>query len=153
MFEPKKLTSFNPLRQDWRRFLGLFLFTGTLVGTVILTQLASYRRRQVMKQTIWGNIGTEQGVEALLNTGWKFKDSTLMEVYNKAGMGYRDDDSMLLGGHEQTHTTAVGGTSSDDDGGNVTSSQPETTYGIGGEITITQDGSLSTPEYLSDVIS
>ena len=153
MFEPKKITSFNSLQQDWRRFLGLFILTGTLVGTVVLTQLASYRRRQVMKQTIWGNIGTEQGVEALLNTGWKFKDSTLMEVYNKAGMGYRDDDSMLLGGHEQTHTTAVGGTSSGDDGGNVTSSQPETTYGIGGEITITQDGSLSTPEYLSDVNS
>ena len=110
-----------------------------------------------MKQTIWGNIGTEQGVEALLSTGWKFKDSTLMEVYNKAGMGYRDDDSMLLGGYEQTHTTAVGGTSSGaeeeeegPDHGNR-SSQPETvSYGVGGEITFTQDGSLTTPEYPSD---
>jgi hypothetical protein len=128
---------------------------------MILTQLASYRRRQRMKQTIWGNIGTEQGVEALLSTGWKFKDSTLMEVYNKAGMGYRDDDSMLLGGYEQTHTTtttttAVGGgetSSGDEGGGNVSLSlQPETLYGggIGGEITFTQDGSLSTPEYPSD---
>jgi hypothetical protein len=136
-------------QQDWRRFLGLFVFTITLIGTMVLTQLASYRRRQLMKQTIWGNIGTEQGLEALLSTGWKFKDSTLMEVYNKTGMGYRDDDSMLLGGYEQTHTTAVGGgTSSGDEGGNI--SQPETLYGIGGEITITQDGSLSTPEYPSD---
>lgn len=112
--------------------------------------MAAYRRRQITKQTIWGNIGTEQGVEALLNTGWKFKDSTLMEVYNKAGMGYRDDDSMLLGGHEQTHTTAVAGTSSGDDGGNVSSTQHETSYGIGGEIAFTPDGSLSTPEYHSE---
>ena len=90
-------------------------------------------------------------MEALLSTGWKFKDSTLMEVYNKSGMGYSDDDSMLLGGYEQTHTTAVGGTSSGDFGDQVPSSQPETSYGgIGGEITITQDGSLSTPEYPSD---
>jgi hypothetical protein len=111
-----------------------------------------------MKQTIWGNIGTEQGVEALLSMGWKFKDSTLMEVYNKAGIGYRDDDSMLLGGYEQTHTTAVNGTNSgggdDDYGGTGTSSQPETIHGVaGGEITITHDGSLSTPEYPSDGIS
>ena len=138
-------------QQDWRRFLGLFLFTSTFVGTIVLTQLASYRRRQLMKQTIWGNIGTEHGVEALLSTGWKFKDSTLMEVYNKTGMGYRDDDSMLLGGYEQTHTAAGGTNSSGDEGGggNV-SSQPETSFGIGGEITFTQDGSLSTPEHPSN---
>lgn len=97
-----------------------------------------------MEQTIWGNIGTEQGVEALLSTGWKFKDSTVMEVYNKAGMGYRDDDSMLLGGYEQTHTTPSIG----NEGGNVSSSQQERSYEIGGEITITPDGSLSTPEYI-----
>lgn len=83
-------------------------------------------------------------MEALLSTGWKFKDSTVMEVYNKAGMGYRDDDSMLLGGYEQTHTTP----SSGNEGVNVSSSQQERSYEIGGEITITPDGSLSTPEYI-----
>jgi hypothetical protein len=124
------------------------MFLGTFTSTILLTQLASYRRRRLLKQTIWGNIGTEQGVDALLNTGWKFKDSTMMEVYNKEGMGYRDDDSMLLGGYEQTYTSG-GGTGSADDG-NVSSSPRGTSYGIGGEITVTQDGSLTTPEYPSD---
>jgi hypothetical protein len=92
-----------------------------MIGTILLTHLAAYRRRQINAKDIWGNLGTEQGVDALLSTGWKLKGSK-MEVYNKEGIGYRDDDSMLLGGYEQT------------------------AY-LGAEITVTQDSkSATTPD-------
>jgi hypothetical protein len=63
--------------------------------------MAAYRQRQRTTKQLWGNLGTEEGVDALLNTGWKVKGSK-MEVYDKAGWGYRDDDSMLIGGVEQS---------------------------------------------------
>jgi hypothetical protein len=97
-----------------------------------------------MKQTIWGNIGTEQGVEALLSTGWKV-NNTIMEVYHKDGIGYRDDDSMLLGGYQQTLGISSSETTS------VPSQQQlqqQQTYGIGAEITIPQDESVTTPKYM-----
>jgi hypothetical protein len=68
---------------------------------------------------VWGNLGTEQGVDALLSTGWKVRGSK-MEVFNKETTGYRDDDSILIGGFEPT------------------------AY-VGAEITVTQD-SATTPD-------
>lgn len=110
--------------QDWRRYLGLGIFLGTVVALTILTQTAKYHHRQRTKREVWGNLGTEEGVDALLDTGWKVKGSR-MEVYDKKGVGYRDEDSMLMGGCY--------------DGGNAAC--------IGAEITVTQDShSLSTPD-------
>lgn len=134
---------------DWRRFLGLFFFGFTLLGTIILTQLAQYRRRQLTKQTLWGNIGTEEGLDALLNTGWKLpkNGSTMMEVYNKEGIGYRDDDSILLGGYEQSSGAGNNNynTSSEE---HYDTNNTMLSYGIGGgEINVTPDGSYTTPEY------
>jgi len=108
------------LLQDWRRYLGLGIFVGTVVSTLLLTQTASYRRRQRRKKEVWGNLGTAEGVDALLNTGWKVKGSR-MEVYDKKGVGYRDDDSMLMGGYYE-----------------------QGAY-MGAEITVTQD-SVTTPD-------
>lgn len=106
--------------QDWRRYLGLGLFVGTVAGTLLLTQWAARRRRRITTQHVWGHhLGTEQGVDALLSTGWKVRGSK-MEVFNKEKAGYRDDDSILLGGYEPT------------------------AY-LGAEITVTQD-SNTTPE-------
>lgn len=100
--------------------MGLGVFVGTLAGFILLSQMAAYRRRKITKKEIWGNLGTEEGVDALLNTGWKVKGSR-MEVYDKKGLGYRDDDSMLIGGcYEQG------------------------AY-VGAEITVTQDVSVTTP--------
>ena len=90
-----------------------------MVGTAILTLLAALRRRQQIVKEIWGNLGSEQGVDALLSTGWKVKGSK-MEVFKKEGIGYSDDDSMLLGGYEQT------------------------AY-LGAEITVSQDDKSTTP--------
>ena len=77
--------------------MGLTVFVGTVMGFVMLSQIAAYRRRQKQQRHIWGNLGTEEGVNALLDTGWKVKGSR-MEVFDKTGWGYRDDDSMLIGG-------------------------------------------------------
>jgi len=115
------LTSILPFEntQDWRRYTGLTVFLGTVVGAILLTQSASYRRRRITRKQVWGNLGTEEGVDALLNTGWKVKGSR-MEVYDKKGVGYHDDDSMLIGGYEQ---------------GAI----------VGAEITVTQE-SVTTPD-------
>lgn len=96
---------------------------GTFCSTVLLTQIAAYRQRQRTRKEEWGNLGTEEGVDALLNTGWKVKGSR-MEVFDKKGIGYRDDDSMLIGGYYE-----------------------QGAY-MGAEITVTQD-SVATPESYS----
>jgi hypothetical protein len=86
----------------------------------LLTQIAAYRKRRRRRKELWGNLGTEEGVDELLKTGWKLKGSK-MEVYNKAGLGYRDDDSMLIGGYEQCEF-------------------------VGAEITVTHPESETTPD-------
>ncbi len=43
---------------------------------------------------------TEEGVDEVLRTGWKVKRSVI-EGYDKAKLGYTDDDSILMGGFEQ----------------------------------------------------
>lgn len=78
---------------------------GTLIGTLFLTQLAAQRQRRRTVKDLWGNLGTEEGVDALLNTGWKVQGCK-MEVYDKKGWGYNDDDSVFLGGYEQRHVGA-----------------------------------------------
>lgn len=83
----------DPSAWDWRRYVGLCMFVFTLTGTLVLTQVANRRPRR----ELWGNLGTEEGVDALLQTAWKFSGDK-MEVYDKARCGYRDDDSILIGG-------------------------------------------------------
>jgi hypothetical protein len=112
----------NPLDAqgwDYRRWLGLGLFCGTVVATLLLTQVASYRTRRRTAKEMWGNLGTEEGVDELLRTGWKVKGSN-MEVYDKEKLGYTDDNSILMGGYEQKHEV------------------------VGAEITVTQ--STTTPD-------
>jgi hypothetical protein len=87
---------------DYRRWLGLGLFCGTVAATLLLTQVASYRKRRRTAKDVWGNLGTEEGVDELLRTGWKVNGSN-MEVYDKEKLGYTDDDSILMGGFEQKH--------------------------------------------------
>jgi hypothetical protein len=105
---------------DWRRYLGLGLFIGTVSVTLLLTQVAAYRQRLLTRKELWGNLGTEKGVDELLKLGWKVRNDN-MEVYDKAGVGYRDDDSMLIGGFEQKEV-------------------------VGAEITVTHPSSETTPD-------
>jgi hypothetical protein len=78
----------------------MMLFISTFVGTFCLMQVASYRHHRRAVKDLWGNLGSEEGVDALLNTGWKVRGCK-MEVYDKRGYGYTDDDSIFLGGYEQ----------------------------------------------------
>jgi hypothetical protein len=82
------------------------MFVVTFTGTLALTQLANRRQKRRSRKELWGNLGTEEGVDALLQTTWKFSGDK-MEVYNKAGCGYRDDDSMLMGGYHQTELLGI----------------------------------------------
>ncbi|GAX18211.1 hypothetical protein FisN_25Hh195 [Fistulifera solaris] len=90
----------DPSAWDWRRYSGLALLLTTVMGTFCLSQMARLRTAARSRKEDWGNLATEEGVDELLRTGWKVKGS-LMEVYDRKNMGYRDDDSMLIGGYEQ----------------------------------------------------
>lgn len=68
---------------------------------VLLSRLAAFRQQRRTRKELWGNLGTEEGVDALLQTTWKFRGDK-MEVYKKSRWGYRDDESILLGGFQQT---------------------------------------------------
>ena len=92
----------DPQGWDYSRWLGLGLFCGTFVMTLLLTQLASYRKRRRRAKEAWGNLGPESGVDELLKTGWNIKGSN-MEIYDKGKLGYQENDSMLMGGFEQKH--------------------------------------------------
>jgi hypothetical protein len=81
--------------------MGLCMCCATIIGTLVLTSMARDRRRRLTRQEIWGNLGTEEGVDALLQTTWKYRGD-IMEVYNRGQLGYRDDDSILMGGFQQT---------------------------------------------------
>jgi len=96
-FVPRTIDS-----NDWTstRYVGLGLLMGTLLASCGLGQLASFRRRRRQAKTLWGNLATEEGVEELLRMGWKVTGSK-MEVYDKKGFGYQDDNSILMGGYEQ----------------------------------------------------
>ena len=85
---------------SWSRWLGAAVFATALSGLFIGSQVGAIRRRHRIRQQVWGNLASEEGVKQLLNTGWVLRDDR-MEVYDKTREGYRDDDSMLIGGFEQ----------------------------------------------------
>ena len=79
---------------------GIGVFIGMVSGLVLASQIGALRRKMKIRQQVWGNLASEEGVKELLNTGWVLRDDR-MEVFHKDRVGYRDDDSMLIGGFEQ----------------------------------------------------
>jgi hypothetical protein len=59
---------------------------------------SKYQHRRMRKE-LWGNLGTEEGVDALLET--VMNDGENKIVYNKRRWGYTDDDSLFMGGYQQ----------------------------------------------------
>ena len=47
---------------DWRRWFGLSLFLGTIVGTFALSQIHAHRQRRLIKSQVWGNLASEEYV-------------------------------------------------------------------------------------------
>jgi hypothetical protein len=71
-YKPRKARHIEPAGctgLDYRRWLGLGLFCGTVVVTLLLRRVAS----NPTNCQVWGNLGTEEGVDELLGTGWKVK--------------------------------------------------------------------------------
>lgn len=84
---------------DALRYLGLALFCVTVLGTLLVRHLAIVRTNRRTTHEAWGNLASEEGVAELLRMGWKL-EGTEMEIFDKAGWGYRDDDSLFMGGYE-----------------------------------------------------
>jgi hypothetical protein len=125
LVDPDKLAEYrtpvNPNEWNWLRFLGLGVFTGTVLVTFVLMHLAAYRHRAMEKQERWGNLATVKGVEEVLQTGWTIR-GTNMEIFDKSKLGYDDDHgSLLIGGCEQRVI-------------------------LGAEISVVKQGSEATPE-------
>ena len=125
----------DPRGWNWQRYAGAGLFLGTFICTCALAQLAAYRQRRLQDRQLWGNIATEQGVDELLRTGWKIRGSQ-MEIYDKAAMGYGDDNSLFIGGFEQTEMVKEVGCEEGSRGGGVSKA----------EISVTQAESETTPD-------
>jgi hypothetical protein len=94
------LLPIDPRHWDTRRWFGLGSFSFIIVGFALLSKLASTRKKKRKKKETWTQLGTIEGVDELLRTGWKVRDNQV-ELYDRTGIGYRDDDSLFLGGCEQ----------------------------------------------------
>jgi hypothetical protein len=90
----------DPWRWDARRWFGLGAFTFVVVGFALLSHIAAVRQKKRQRKQVWGHVGTVEGVDALLRTGWNVRGNRL-EIYDRTGIGYRDDDSLFRGGYEQ----------------------------------------------------
>ena len=95
---------------DTLRYVGLGVFVATIVLTTSCMSLASYRQHRLTKKYMWGNLKLDEaGVNELLKTGWKIQDHKTVQVFDKHGHGYCDDDSVLIGGYEQREACTIGG--------------------------------------------
>jgi len=91
--------------QSWstRQWVGVGIFSFTLVVVLLLMSTALRRRRKRDEQDNWGvKLGTEHDVSEMLNVGWDGQ-----KIFEKAKIGYRDDDSIFLGGFEHTQTAPI----------------------------------------------
>jgi len=87
---------------DWglQRYSGLALVVFSLGMTVVLAVWSSCRHTRLKQRSAWGNLTTENGVDELLEMGWVLKDGKFI-VFDKAGVGYCDEDSVFRGGFQQ----------------------------------------------------
>mmetsp|Transcript_34479 Transcript_34479/g.83182 ORF Transcript_34479/g.83182 Transcript_34479/m.83182 type:complete len:932 (+) Transcript_34479:346-3141(+) len=106
-----------------REWVGLTILSSTIFTAFTLSLVASYLQRQRQREEAWGAVLTEEGVGEILQVGWKYqegmippteKDDNLqvendtdqqrqlyLQIYDKAKLGYNDENSMLQGGVEQ----------------------------------------------------
>jgi hypothetical protein len=116
-----------------REWIGLGLLVATAVFVILLSAIAMYLEEKRMRQQFWGANLTEQGVNELLNVGWRYTQGDaaaaavaatgeaatdgngptistyesspqlFLQVFDKGRIGYNDDNSLLQGGVERDH--------------------------------------------------
>mmetsp|Transcript_6203 Transcript_6203/g.9113 ORF Transcript_6203/g.9113 Transcript_6203/m.9113 type:complete len:468 (+) Transcript_6203:251-1654(+) len=80
------------------QWIGLGLFSVTIIATIAMTKTAQKRRKVAEKQDNWGiALATENDINHLLTYGWEFQGNQV-RAFDKTRMIYRDDDSILIGG-------------------------------------------------------
>eukprot|EP00546_Thalassionema_frauenfeldii_P012032 CAMPEP_0178914782 /NCGR_PEP_ID=MMETSP0786-20121207/11633_1 /TAXON_ID=186022 /ORGANISM="Thalassionema frauenfeldii, Strain CCMP 1798" /LENGTH=471 /DNA_ID=CAMNT_0020587761 /DNA_START=435 /DNA_END=1850 /DNA_ORIENTATION=+ len=90
----------STLEDSWDiyQWVGLVLFSITIIATIALTKTAQRRRKNSEKQENWGvALATEKDINQLLTYGWEFQGNQV-RAFDKTKMIYQDDDSMLIGG-------------------------------------------------------
>jgi hypothetical protein len=88
------------------------VFLSTLAITATLLYMSSNYEVWRIHQVLSGNLGTEEGVDALLENLPQVGEGR-MKVYNKRSWGYNDDDSLFMGGYQQWHVIKYDSTSND----------------------------------------
>ncbi|CAJ1956793.1 unnamed protein product [Cylindrotheca closterium] len=105
--EDRLPTYLYPLETEWgrRESVGALLFFLTLVVAwgLFFFSIAKKTEQPVPDGS---HLLTEDGVRNLLTVGWKYekqKDGSqlFLKVYDKANMGYSDNDSVMMGGVEK----------------------------------------------------
>lgn len=90
------------------QWIGLGLFSITIIATIAMTKTAQKRRKDSEKQDNWGvALATENDINQLLTYGWEFQGNQV-RAYDKTKMIYHDDDSMLIGGMQFGNTIQPG---------------------------------------------
>lgn len=111
-----------------RQWMGVFCLVTTVVTTMTLATIASQIAKRREQEELWGiNVRMMESIARedadYLNVGWRFADhnhhnadaeapTMVMEVYDKRGVGYQDDNSLLMGGFEykpKSNRSIVGG--------------------------------------------
>lgn len=109
------------LKFELREWFGLGLGAMTIVVALSLTLWAGYLQRKQVAQEAWGAVFTEQGINDVLQVGWRYQEpddgsgdggqdhgngQLFLQVYDKTKIGYNDEDSVLQGGVERQEFTA-----------------------------------------------
>jgi hypothetical protein len=99
-----------PLEGDWdkREYFGSLLFTATsIIALLFLGCSTRSQRFTIHKKALETHFLTEEGVNDILQVGWKYqkpKDGStsqlFLQVYDKSKVGYNDGSSVLMGGVE-----------------------------------------------------
>jgi hypothetical protein len=96
-----------------REWVGLGMMSATLMFCFVSSLIAVRLERTRKRDQVWG-ILTEEGVGELLHVGWRYHQGTtsnddkvgaapqlFLQIFDKAKLGYSDENSMLQGGVEQ----------------------------------------------------
>lgn len=109
---------------EWgiREWVGLGLMCSTMFFVISLSLIADFVNKRRRRQLLWGAALTHDGVDDILQVGWRIYEQPpqeqapvgltpeevqqqqaqlYLQIYDKGGEGYNDENSLLKGGVEQ----------------------------------------------------